>query len=126
MYRGRKTMKWFDKLIWQLSRRAWERNDEFLEEEKVRARATLRQARTNRITSHGVLVATDDVVREHDQLRSTSMNFRLYKCVGGHVLETSVYVPRNDDNQHTLYMIHEDEDFAKQVAQAIMMEQMKQ
>jgi hypothetical protein len=118
-------MKWIDKLIWQLSRRAWERNDEFLEEEKVKARTTLRQARASRIMSSGILVSTDEVVRENDHLRSTSMNFKLYKCVGGHILETSVYVPRNDDNQHTLYMIHEDEDFAKQVAQAIMMEQIK-
>jgi|GEM_PF-4499513 len=30
---------------------------------------------------------------------------------------------KNDEG--TLYMIHEDEDFAKQVAQAIMLEQMK-
>ena len=117
-------MKWLDKLIWRLTRRAWEQNDEFIEEEKVKARTTLRQARAYR-TSTGVLVGSDEIVRENDQLRSTSMNFKLYKCVGGHILETSVYVPRNDDNQHTLYMIHEDEDFAKQVAQAIMMEQMK-
>lgn len=119
-------MKWFDKLMWRLSRRAWERHDEFMEEEKIRARSTLRQARVNRISSSGGLIGSDDVVRENDQLRSTSMNFKLYKCVGGHILETSVYIPRNDDNQHTLYMIHEDEDFAKQIAQAIMMEQMKQ
>ena len=73
MYGGRKTMKWLDKLIWQLSRRAWEQNDEFLEEEKSRARATLRQARANRISSSGGLIATEEVVRERDQLRATNL-----------------------------------------------------
>lgn len=117
-------MRWLDKLIWRLSRNAWERHDEFMEEEKLKARTTLRQARIGRVNTN-TMWSTEEV-READQLRSTSMNFKLYKCVGGHILETSVYVPRNDDNQHTLYMIHEDEDFAKQVAQAIMMEQIKQ
>ena len=123
MHGGKTKMKWFDRLVWRLSRNAWERHDEFMEEEKLRARTTLRQARIGRVNTN-TMWSTEEV-RENDQLRSTSMNFKLYKCVGGHILETSVYVPRNDDNQHTLYMIHEEEDFAKQVAQAIMMEQMK-
>ena len=69
--------------------------------------------------------STEEQVRENDQLRATSMHFKLYKCVGGHVLETSAYNRRNDENEHNLYMIKEEDDFAKQIAQAIMLEQMK-
>ncbi len=53
------------------------------------------------------------------------MNFCLYKAVGGHILECKNYNHKTDRHEGTLYMIHDDEDFAKQVAQAIMMEQMK-
>jgi hypothetical protein len=45
--------------------------------------------------------------------------------VGGHILESRVYNQKTDRSDGTLYMIHEDQDFAKQVAQAIMLEQMK-
>jgi hypothetical protein len=53
------------------------------------------------------------------------MNFCLYTAVGGHILESRTYNSKTDRTEGTLYMIHEDEDFAKQVAQAIMLEQMK-
>jgi len=53
------------------------------------------------------------------------MRFHLYKAVGGHVLETHVYNQREDTTEHTLYMIDDKDDFAKQVAQAILMEAMK-
>lgn len=117
-------MKWLDRLVWRLSRNAWDRHEEFMEEEKIKARTTLRQARTISRASTGTVWGTEEV-RENDQLRATSMNFKLYKCVGGHVLETSAYNRRNDENEHNLYMIKEEDDFAKQVAQAIMLEQMK-
>jgi hypothetical protein len=45
--------------------------------------------------------------------------------VGGHILESRVYNPKTDRSEGTLYMIHEDQDFARQVAQAIMLEQIK-
>jgi hypothetical protein len=54
------------------------------------------------------------------------MNFKLYKSVGGHILETQVYDERNDQHNHTLYMILDEEDFAAQVSKAIMLEMMKQ
>jgi hypothetical protein len=121
-------MKWLRRIAWRISKRAWEDNEEFQQEEKVKARATLRQARANRgqgIPDVWATVASDDV-KEHDSPRAQSMNFRLYTCVGGHILESSSYNRRTDTNEHTLYMIHEDQDFAKQVAQSIMLEQMKQ
>jgi hypothetical protein len=37
-----------------------------------------------------------------------------------------VYNERNDATEHTLYMINDDGDFAKQVSEAILMEAMKQ
>lgn len=118
-------MRWLDRLVWRLSRSAWDRHEEFMEEEKLKARTTLRQARTISRASPNTVWSTEEAVRENDQLRATSMNFKLYKCVGGHVLETSAYNRRNDENEHNLYMIKEEDDFAKQVAQAIMLEQMK-
>jgi hypothetical protein len=54
------------------------------------------------------------------------MTFKLYTCVGGHILETHVYDKHDDETKHTLYMIKEEEDFAKQVSQSIMLEMMKQ
>ncbi len=53
------------------------------------------------------------------------MNFCLYQAVGGHILESRNYNPKTDRTEGTLYMIHDDEDFARQVAHAIMLEQMK-
>ena len=54
------------------------------------------------------------------------MRVHLYKAVGGHILETHVYDRRDETTEHTLYMISDDGDFAKQVADAILMEAMKQ
>jgi hypothetical protein len=65
------------------------------------------------------------VERDHDRLSQNGMNFCLYKAVGGHILESRVYNPKIDRSEGTLYMIHEDQDFARQVAQAIMLEQIK-
>lgn len=121
-------MKWLDRLTWRFLRGAWERHDEFMEEEKNKARTTLRQARASRA---GTVIAntswpTDDSVKEHEQLRANSMNFKLYRCVGGHILETSVYDQRKEEHEHTLYMIKEEDEFDKQIAHAIMLEMMKQ
>ena len=116
-------MKWFDRLVWRLSRNAWDQHEEFIEEERNQARTTLRQARINRASTSTAWPVEE--VRENNQLRANSMHFKLYNCVGGHILETSCYNSRTDDNEHTLYMIHEEDDFAKQIAQAIMLEQMK-
>jgi len=65
------------------------------------------------------------VERDRDSPAQNGMNFCLYKAVGGHILESRAYNPKTDRTDGTLYMIHEDQDFAKQVAQAIMLEQMK-
>jgi len=63
--------------------------------------------------------------RDRDRPSQNGMNFCLYKAVGGHILESRIYNRKTDNNEGTLYMIHEDDDFAKQVAQALMLEQMK-
>ena len=54
------------------------------------------------------------------------LSFTLYPAVGGHVLECRNYDQRTDRNNSTLHMIHEDQNFADQVAKAIMLEMMKQ
>ena len=69
-----------------------------------------------------VLVGSDE---PRSSPRQDGLNFVLYRAVGGHILECRNYNHKTDRHEGTLYMIHEDEDFAKQVAQAIMLEQMK-
>jgi hypothetical protein len=56
----------------------------------------------------------------------TGMKLTLYPAVGGHVLEAGHYSEKEDEWSYKLYMINESDDFAKQVAQAIMMESLKQ
>jgi hypothetical protein len=56
---------------------------------------------------------------------ASGMTFTLYKSVGGFVLETHRYDAKLDRRLNELYMIDEEQDFAQQVAQAIMMESMK-
>lgn len=72
-----------------------------------------------------MVIACEEVSTSRTSPRQDGLNFCLYKAVGGHVLESRQYNSKLDRNEGTLYMIHDDEDFAKQVAQAIMMEQMK-
>jgi hypothetical protein len=84
--------------------------------------APIRKSRLSTISSS----RWEDSDNSGPELRADSMNFRLYKSVGGHILETQVYNERNDSHEHTLYMIREEEDFAQQVSHAIMMEMMKQ
>lgn len=70
--------------------------------------------------------ATDKVTAApRDQLRNEGLNFTLHQAVGGHILESKKYNEKTDRHENTLYMIHDDQDFAKQVAQSIMLEQMK-
>ena len=66
-----------------------------------------------------------ETVTAREGPRQDGLNFILYKAVGGHILESRVYNSKTDRHEGTLYMIHEDQDFAKQVAQSIMLEQFK-
>jgi hypothetical protein len=96
MYGGRKTMNWLKRKL-----RRW------LNEEDIHLeRATV-------------------IERDRSAPAMNGMNFCLYNAVGGHILESRTYNQKTDRTEGTLYMIHEDQDFAKQVAQAIMLEQMK-
>jgi hypothetical protein len=70
-------------------------------------------------------VVLEKITASRDSINQQGMNFSLYKAVGGHILESRTYNSKTDRHEGTLYMIHEDEDFAKQVAQAIMLEQIK-
>ena len=72
-----------------------------------------------------MMVQRETVVSTRDHLRHEGLNFTLHRAVGGHIFESRKYNEKTDRHENTLYMIHEDQDFAKQVAQAIMLEQMK-
>ena len=93
--RGEQTMNWLRRVI-----RNW-----LQQEEPIQLRET--------------------VVSSRDHLRNEGLNFTLHRAVGGHIFESRKYNEKTDRHENTLYMIHEDQDFAKQVAQAIMLEQMK-
>jgi hypothetical protein len=71
------------------------------------------------------IMLKETVVSSRDHLRNEGLNFTLHRAVGGHIFESRKYNEKTDRHENTLYMIHEDQDFAKQVAQAIMLEQMK-
>jgi len=70
-------------------------------------------------------VQLETVIAARESPRQEGLNFFLYRAVGGHVLESRIYNNKTDRSEGTLYMIHEDQDFATQVAQSIMLEQMK-
>lgn len=112
-------MDWFDKWLSKKMRRAW---DAAAEESKE----------ANAISEHrlhrGMAIGSRSSSFDHaaSKLDSMGMRFHLYKAVGGHILETHVYDRRDETTEHTLYMISDDGDFAKQVADAILMEAMKQ
>ena len=117
-------MKWLRKIAWRITKRAWEDNEEF-EKEQQHKLASARPTRLGR--GRGNMTSFfDSDSDDTPKLRASSMNFRLYACVGGHILETSVYNEKEDETDHTLYMIKDEDDFAKQVSQAIMLEMMKQ
>lgn len=116
-------MRWLRKAVWRVVKRAMQDNDEFIHEEETKTRRT--KARLIGNLSNKVYV-TDAVESDDNTPRARSMSFKLYKCVGGHILETNVYNRREDEHEHTLYMIKEEDDFAQQVAQSIMLEMMKQ
>jgi len=86
----------------------------------------LKRKLRNWLNEEDIRLAQASVVeRDCDRPSQNGMNFCLYKAVGGHILESRIYNRRTDSNEGTLYMIHEDDDFARQVAHAIMLEQMK-
>lgn len=85
----------------------------------------LRRTIRNWLMQEEPVMLKETVVSNRDTPRQDGLNFCLYRAVGGHVLETRIYNPKTDRHEGTLYMIHEDQDFATQVAQAIMLEQMK-
>lgn len=85
----------------------------------------LRRAVRNWLMQEEPVCVKETVVSGRDTPRQDGLNFSLYRAVGGHVLETRIYNAKTDRHEGTLYMIHDDQDFATQVAQAIMLEQMK-
>lgn len=86
----------------------------------------LRRKIRNWLDSDIQLEKVEVIARDRNSPAQNGMNFCLYKAVGGHILESRVHNHKTDRTEGTLYMIHEDEDFARQVAQAIMLESLKQ
>jgi len=111
-------MKWFDNWFKNKCIEAWNSDSE---SEEIKEKE--REHRPRRGISIGS--RSTNYVDSASNLDSQGMRFHLYKAVGGHVLETHVYNQREDTTEHTLYMIDDKDDFAKQVAQAILMEAMK-
>ena len=111
-------MKWFDNWFRKKCIEAWNTVDE---DNSATPDRDVKPRRGIAINSRH-----SNYVDSGSNLDSQGMRFHLYKAVGGHVLETHVYNQREDQTDHTLYMIDDKEDFAKQVAQAILMEAMKQ
>jgi hypothetical protein len=71
------------------------------------------------------VIPNDVITASPTRPGADGLNFVLYPAVGGHILECRNYDQKTDRNNSTLYMIHEDQNFADQVAKAIMLEMMK-
>ena len=123
-------MRWLRRIVWRITKRAWDDHEEFEKEQQQKLERASMMTSGNPVRlgrGRGNLSRMfDDNGDQPARLRASSMNFRLYACVGGHILETSIYNEKEDETDHTLYMINDDEDFAKQVSQSIMLEMMKQ
>jgi hypothetical protein len=123
-------MRWLRRIVWRITKRAWDDHEEFEKEQQQKLERALMTTSGNTVRlgrGRGNLSRMFDADGDQPaRLRASSMNFRLYACVGGHILETSIYNEKEDETDHTLYMINDDEDFAKQVSQSIMLEMMKQ
>ena len=89
------------------------------------------------VEDHGTKVATiqaveDGVVYVHDAQREKFPSIKLlskqYNIVFDKMPRSAIkkQVPYGVSNEPELYIVHEDQDFAKQVAQAIMLESLKQ
>ena len=111
-------MKWFKKAVAR-----WSREGERLLDSTHVISYEKEQAVSKK--SHRGLNVISGSENAPRTLDASGMTFTLYKSVGGFILETHRYDSRTDRKVNELYMINEDEDFAKQVAQAIMMESMK-
>lgn len=64
--------------------------------------------------------------RHNEILKPTGLQFTVYAAEGGStVIETSMYVRKDDDYQHKLFVITEGEDFGKQLGEIITMERLR-
>ena len=98
-------MKWFDRWFARKCKQAWE-------ESRKETYITLDEGPTNK-------------VRASRELRGRNLSFNLYKANGGFVLECNRYDEKMDRHFSELYMVNDEDDFGKQVSQAITMESMK-
>lgn len=99
-------MNWFKKLLWQ-----WTRQGREIEQDE----------------SDSVLCSSSSTLRE-SSLRGSGangLNFTLYTASGGHVLESRHYDEKKDENFTKLYIINDEDDFAKQIAQCITLETLR-
>ena len=64
--------------------------------------------------------------RHNEILKPNGLQFTVYAAEGGNtVIETSMYIRKEDDYQHKLFVVTEGEDFGKQIGEIITMERLR-
>lgn len=88
--------------------------DEFYE--NMPAKDTTAMKRSLRKTS---------ILKQHDMLEGDSgltMRFNVFSAIGGKIIEVRRYDERTDTSIQNLYIIHNDDDLAEQIAHVMAME----
>jgi hypothetical protein len=70
-------------------------------------------------STRGITVSTKDMNSD------PTLNFKVYSAVGGKVVEFSRYDRRSDRNDHTTYIITNEQDFGERIAKIATMENLK-
>jgi hypothetical protein len=70
-------------------------------------------------SKRGISVSTKDMNSD------PTLNFKVYSAVGGKVVEFSRYDRRSDRNDHTTYIITNEQDFGERIAKIATMENLK-
>lgn len=104
-------MNWFKRLVIKWVREDWDKPEEYASNQAV-PRIRLESRKSS--TMGG---------RELDS--DATLNFTIYNAIGGKVVEFRRYDRKNDQSDHSIYVIGKDEDFGAKIAKISTLECMK-
>ena len=110
-------MKWFDNWFAKKCKQAWENSQDEPEEANypnVGLASGRPVAKTRRVG-----------LRESDELGTEPITFKMFKASGGWAIEFRQYDNRNDRVETSLYVVNDEEELGKHIAQIITMEALK-
>ncbi len=107
-------MKWFDKWFAKKCKQAWEESQNEKEEAQTGIGLVNMTAKSRSIK-----------VRESDHISSEPIQFKMFKASGGWAIEFRQYDSRNDRVDTNLYVVNDEQELGKSIAQIITMEALK-